>query len=309
MAALGCRIALTAALAVAGLLAGGSASLHGAQPQAAILAADLDSDLDGYLDSEDNCPAVFNPDQEDADNDGVGNTCDQTPGIAANESWLVLYLRDQEGRPVSGACFKLSEYRGAALVGETEDCTDASTDTAGYIFSALGPGNGDREELVATTAPPGCQAGSPSSLTHRFTGGAWQVATVRFSCGKSFTDTFTKTGQSTEHSVTLAPKTTGVEIRVAWTDAGNRFAAEGFRIIRGKKVVAAGKPSPRALAITIKLKPAKLRITKLRITTTRTSTSSTTRVDNVKPGTLTFRVRSRKVVRPTKVSTRVVQVR
>ncbi len=35
-----------------------------------------DFDADGVPDSTDNCPTVFNPDQADADNDGVGDCCD-----------------------------------------------------------------------------------------------------------------------------------------------------------------------------------------------------------------------------------------
>lgn len=34
-----------------------------------------DTDSDGYPDLFDNCPSVFNPDQADADGDGVGNVC------------------------------------------------------------------------------------------------------------------------------------------------------------------------------------------------------------------------------------------
>ncbi len=37
-----------------------------------------DSDGDGVLDSEDNCPDVFNPDQADADGDGIGDACDES---------------------------------------------------------------------------------------------------------------------------------------------------------------------------------------------------------------------------------------
>lgn len=35
-----------------------------------------DLDLDHISDSEDNCPTLFNPDQEDTDDDGVGEACD-----------------------------------------------------------------------------------------------------------------------------------------------------------------------------------------------------------------------------------------
>ncbi len=36
----------------------------------------FDSDGDGYPDSNDNCPDVFNPDQTDSDHDGIGDACD-----------------------------------------------------------------------------------------------------------------------------------------------------------------------------------------------------------------------------------------
>ncbi|WP_281309715.1 glycoside hydrolase family protein [Flavobacterium flavigenum] len=35
-----------------------------------------DKDADGYIDSEDKCPNIFNPGQEDEDDDGVGDVCD-----------------------------------------------------------------------------------------------------------------------------------------------------------------------------------------------------------------------------------------
>lgn len=35
----------------------------------------FDFDCDGVPDSEDNCPAQFNPDQEDRDKDGLGDVC------------------------------------------------------------------------------------------------------------------------------------------------------------------------------------------------------------------------------------------
>ena len=38
-----------------------------------------DSDLDGIVDTLDNCPHVANPDQQDTDGDGVGDVCDNCP--------------------------------------------------------------------------------------------------------------------------------------------------------------------------------------------------------------------------------------
>lgn len=40
-----------------------------------------DSDSDGFLDPQDNCPFIFNPCQEDRDGDGVGDVCDNCPTI------------------------------------------------------------------------------------------------------------------------------------------------------------------------------------------------------------------------------------
>lgn len=38
--------------------------------------AETDTDHDGINDSEDNCPSVSNPDQEDADGNEVGDLCE-----------------------------------------------------------------------------------------------------------------------------------------------------------------------------------------------------------------------------------------
>ncbi len=43
-------------------------------PQSFPLPSDMDAD--GYLDSEDTCPTIYNTNQSDFDNDGIGNICD-----------------------------------------------------------------------------------------------------------------------------------------------------------------------------------------------------------------------------------------
>lgn len=46
---------------------------------------EVDADLDGTPDGEDNCPAVYNPSQTDGDGDGTGDACDApSPGIPAD---------------------------------------------------------------------------------------------------------------------------------------------------------------------------------------------------------------------------------
>lgn len=43
-----------------------------------------DADGDGYVNSNDNCPTIYNPEQIDTDGDDVGDTCDQCPGFNDN---------------------------------------------------------------------------------------------------------------------------------------------------------------------------------------------------------------------------------
>jgi hypothetical protein len=45
----------------------------------------LDSDDDGILDIDDNCPNTSNPDQTDTDEDGIGDVCDDCPSDPKND--------------------------------------------------------------------------------------------------------------------------------------------------------------------------------------------------------------------------------
>lgn len=58
-----------------------------------------DTDNDGLLDNEDNCLLIFNPDQVDVDDDGIGNICDSdfNQDCAVNLSDLLLMKRNFGG--------------------------------------------------------------------------------------------------------------------------------------------------------------------------------------------------------------------
>ena len=46
---------------------------------------DVSRDGDGIQDSQDNCPDVANHSQEDFDGDGIGDACDEDPGIPTTD--------------------------------------------------------------------------------------------------------------------------------------------------------------------------------------------------------------------------------
>ncbi|MBX2980983.1 MAG: thrombospondin type 3 repeat-containing protein, partial [Flavobacteriales bacterium] len=62
------------------------------------LIPDPDTDEDGFLDCEDNCPSLANPDQSDFDGDGIGDACDNCPWVY-NPDQL-----DSSGNGVGNAC-------------------------------------------------------------------------------------------------------------------------------------------------------------------------------------------------------------
>jgi hypothetical protein len=46
-------------------------------------------DRDGILDTSDNCPLTYSPDQKDSDGDGIGDVCDPTPYLSV----ILLYFK------------------------------------------------------------------------------------------------------------------------------------------------------------------------------------------------------------------------
>ena len=71
-------------------------------------AAHLDTDGDGLLDDQDNCPFVANADQADEDGDKIGDACDPCPPFAGNN--------DSDGDGVPDACDPNPTVAGDSIV-------------------------------------------------------------------------------------------------------------------------------------------------------------------------------------------------
>jgi streptogramin lyase len=113
----------------------------------AVVPAAADSDGDGVVDEEDNCPAVANPGQENADGDGRGDACDThsfggfrqpvdnsptvNTGRAGRTYPVKFQVRDQNGALVTDlAAVSSITYKQVACGSFSGDPTDALEATA-----------------------------------------------------------------------------------------------------------------------------------------------------------------------------------
>src|SRR5439155_14729190 len=126
------------------------------------------------------------PDQADADEDGTGNSCDSTPGVQQDESKLVLYLRDQRGRPVTGACFTATVTKSDGVEEADDVCGDV-VDPGWAEVDLQAPGDVS-VAIDQTSAPPGCAGGLRGSQVEPFVPGAWKAIDVRYRCGTQDVD-------------------------------------------------------------------------------------------------------------------------
>src|SRR5438034_6938543 len=147
--------------------------------------ADGDADGDRVPDAVDNCPKVFNPDQDDQDNDGIGTTCDSTKGVPDSLSYVVLYLRDQRGRPIVNACFNTTVV---TTQGSESDEICTSPISPGYVIVALQAPDDLRVDIEQTEAPADCSGGLTGTRTHSFTAGSWEVVNLHYTCSGAGSD-------------------------------------------------------------------------------------------------------------------------
>ncbi|MGI6375415.1 MAG: InlB B-repeat-containing protein [Anaerolineae bacterium] len=76
----------------------------------------LDTDEDGVLDGEDNCPVIANGDQLDADTDGLGNVCDNCPDAFNPDQ------ADTDGDGVGDVCEVVGDSDGDGLLDDVDNC-------------------------------------------------------------------------------------------------------------------------------------------------------------------------------------------
>lgn len=91
-----------------------------------------DMDGDSVADSEDNCPRLANPDQDDSDNDTIGSACDCDPDDDAVASYRIIddalssdkgLLEVPNGFAAGNWSFATSAYRQTRLVNDSSDAS------------------------------------------------------------------------------------------------------------------------------------------------------------------------------------------
>lgn len=262
-----------------------------------------DGDLDLVSDEADNCPSVYNPEQDDSDEDGTGSSCDPTPGVEADESHVVFYLRDQDRLALGEVCFEVTEVRTDETLEPADVCVEPAA--PGDFVTSLDPET-VRLEIAQTAAPPGCRGGLRGKQTYGFAPGAWRVVDLRYTCGVpvTFTDRITPSDRTEQHAIRVIKATKRIEFRLRWRGARNTFDVTALTFGDADRSLAVAGQAP----------------AKLKITRRRTATSLLVRVEKLKPGKLkpgspsvaeqlSFRVVGKKVTGATSVATQVSQAR
>jgi len=132
-------------------------------------AIDLDMDCDSILDEDDNCAADFNPDQGDADLDGLGDVCEDCPGGDRDGDFVPDVCdicpdvpddqQDSVGDGVGDAC---RDSDGDGVVDSRDNCVaSANADQADADRDGKGDVCDDDPPVVTSAEDGGCQTGAP----------------------------------------------------------------------------------------------------------------------------------------------------
>jgi len=261
---------------------------------------DVDRDYDGIVNADDNCPNVFNPDQDDDDEDGSGNTCDKSPGIADETSNLVLYLRDQDGAALWNACFNVTITSNDGPQEPDESCLD--TTAPGRLIVELNAPDELKADVAQTAAPPGCPGGLKNHLMHSFTPHTWRVVTLRFKCGApvTFKDVLDRSNKHAVHNLRVVRATKQVQLRLSWPRGAAGFDVVGLSV-KGRHLASVGEALPpltitrlrTATSLIVVIAPAKLKPGKLK--------------PGLLAGTLNFTIVGRNLAGAAHATTRVTQ--
>jgi hypothetical protein len=204
---------------------------------------DVDRDYDGVVNTDDNCPNAFNPDQQDDDEDEIGNTCDRSTGVADETSDLVLYLRDQDGAALWNSCFKSVVTSRDGPQEPDESCIE--TTAPGWTSIELNAPDDVKATVVQTSAPPGCTGGLDDNLEHAFAAHSWRVVTVRYRCGApaTFRDILQNGKTTAGHTLRIVRATKKVRLQLAWPRGGSKLDVAGLGVA-GRRLAAAGAAPP-----------------------------------------------------------------
>jgi len=105
----------------------------------------VDSDCDGILDDQDNCPTVANPGQTDTDGDGLGDACDNCPDDPNPGQ------EDLDGDGVGNVCDDTANDRPTS----TGSGLATLQTSAGYFSAGAGVGNPSPGDAPALNFPYG----------------------------------------------------------------------------------------------------------------------------------------------------------
>ena len=123
---------------------------------------DVDTDADGHQDIQDNCPALFNPDQSDLDTDGLGDLCDSDQdgdGIPQGLDNCPLVANgtqdDSDANGAGDACS--ADEDGDGIPGESDNCkTQHNPDQADLDNDNIGDACDDDDDGDGIADPADC---------------------------------------------------------------------------------------------------------------------------------------------------------